>query len=159
MKTKPDLTIPLVFILAGILLSLPVLIHSNILAKSGYIYLSFCLALALFGMWHIKAYKIGKEDLSAYFFLGLIKRKYKISTLNKYKMQATEPGPGAYTSLYSFIYLFSRQEKFNKYRRLKLFFKNGSTLTLDERFVKTTQEFNQLYRLIKHNSKKKASEN
>jgi len=151
-KTKIDYYVQLEFIILGVI-SLLIGFYIEFF-KTENVSFWWCflgVIVVLFGLWNIKTYEIEDDCFKINRFLGLITKERNLSELVSFKIKGIDMAFSP--SAFFILAIYAKRSNYLRFRKVKLKFLDGSTMRINENYIKGNT-LNELLGIIKKYQKK-----
>ncbi|MDQ1151506.1 hypothetical protein QE382_003490 [Sphingobacterium zeae] len=145
-KFRSDYTFPLTIIFCGSTLILPVLISRYSMTTFGILWEICCTFIILMAVWKFEHFEISEDILTKVNFGGLYRKDLNLRYIIKYKKKVTDMNH--FRNPFNIIKLFCRDEKYFKFRTIKIYTTNNSTMVINEKNM-YSEDFKKLQHIIK----------
>ncbi|WP_179376034.1 hypothetical protein [Winogradskyella wichelsiae] len=151
-KTKIDYNVQLELIILGVILLIIGLSIEFFKTESvGFWWCFLGVIVVLFGLWNIRTYEIEDNCFKIHRFLGLITKERKLSTLVSFKIKPVDFSIS--NKAFFVLAIYAKRSNYLRFRKVKLKFLDGSTMRINENFIKGNTLNELLHHIKKHQKK------
>ncbi|MFY0672253.1 MAG: hypothetical protein JXQ87_02535 [Bacteroidia bacterium] len=149
-KTTIDYTVTTTIIILALIILIPFFLTSGFRESSvGLYWMCLCLIIAFAGLLKLAQYKVDDDGFSKRDLLLLRKRTFYYSEIEKVKVGQKRKSNFTQFDLFGFL---GFKRRYSNFRILKVQFRTGSSVRIDER-VMAKEEFDKMLRRLKGRSK------
>lgn len=145
-KLRCDHTFPILILLFGCIAIFPIIISKYSISLLGIIWETCCGLIIFTGVWRFEHFEISGDTLTKVNLGGLYRKDLNICHITRYRKKVIDMNH--FLTPFNIIKLFSKEEKYFKFRTIKLQATNNLIMIINERNMHS-EDFKKLYHIIK----------
>jgi hypothetical protein len=153
-KLRCDHTFPILIVLFGCMAIFPIIISKYSISLLGITWETCCGLIIFTGVWRFEHFEISGDTLTKVNLGGLYRKDLNMCHLTRYTKKVIDMNH--FRNLFNIIKLFSKEEKYFKFRTIKLQATDNLTMIINERNMHS-DDFKKLYHIIKTYQKRQVN--
>jgi hypothetical protein len=153
-KLHCDHTFPILILLFGCIAIFPIIISKYSISLLGIIWETCCGLIIFTGVWRFEHFEISGDTLTKVNLGGLYRKDLNMCHITRYTKKVIDMNH--FRNPFNIIKLFSKEEKYFKFRTIKLQATDNLIMIINERNMHS-EDFKKLYHIIKTYQKRQVN--